>query len=125
MMQADIKTHPLSEEAQLIARCTKGERLAQSELYKKWYNQVFAVCLRYANDRDEAKNLVNASFFKVFKNLHKFKSTGAFGGWVKRITINTCIDHVRTKNKMVYMEPQESSITASMPITPSGNTPTK
>ncbi|MEO1257730.1 MAG: RNA polymerase sigma factor [Bacteroidota bacterium] len=107
MMQAKSKAEPLSEEAKLIARCVKGERLAQSELYKKWYNQVFAVCLRYANDRDEAKNLVNTTFFKVFKNLHKFEATGAFGGWVRRISINICIDHVRSRNKMIYMEPQE------------------
>ena len=102
-----IMTKPAVEVDTLIKRCLNGERLAQSELYKRWYNQVFAVCQRYANDRDESKSLVNATFFKVFKNLGKYSATGAFGGWIKRIAINTCIDHVRSKNKIHYMEPND------------------
>ncbi|MEZ4935298.1 MAG: RNA polymerase sigma factor [Saprospiraceae bacterium] len=98
---------PTAEVDELIGRCLKGERRAQSELYKCWYNQVFAVCLRYAKDRDEAKSLVNTTFFKVFKNLNGFNASGAFGGWVRRIAINVCVDHVRTINKIQYMEPND------------------
>lgn len=107
MVQVNSKTELKDEETRLIAQCMKGERLAQSEFYKKWYNRVFAVCLRYASDRDEAKHLVNTAFFKVFKNLHQLSSSKMLGGWIKKITINTCIDHVRSKNKITYMEPTD------------------
>ncbi len=107
MTPKHIMAKPVVAVDDLIKKCLKGERLAQSELYKRWYNHVFAICLRYANDRDEGKNLVNETFFKVFKNLKSFNSSGTFGGWVRRITINTCVDHVRSKNKIQYMEPND------------------
>jgi len=91
-----------TEDDALIRRCLDDDRLAQSALYKKWYNRVFSICLRYANDRDQAKNIVNETFFKIFKNLEKRQSSKSFAGWLKRITINTCIDHVRAQTKFKF-----------------------
>lgn len=96
-----------NSDANLIQRCLKGERLAQSQLYKKWYNMVFSICLRYATDRDEAKNMVNESFFKVFKNLGKISSAQALASWMKKITINTCIDHIRSNQKLKFLAGDE------------------
>ena len=97
----DIKE---TEDDALIRRCLGDDRLAQSALYKKWYNRVFSICLRYANDRDQAKNMVNESFFKVFKNLEKRQTSKSFAGWLKRITINTCIDHVRAQTRLKFTD---------------------
>lgn len=97
----------LADDADLISRCLKNDRLAQSALYKKWYNMVFSICLRYANDRDQAKNMVNETFFKVFKNLLKISSIQAFAAWVKRITINTCIDYIRSNQKLKFISGDE------------------
>lgn len=94
-------------DAYLVQRCMKGERLAQSQFYKKWYNMVFSICLRYAKDRDQAKNMVNESFFKVFKNLGKISSSQALAAWMKRITINTCIDHIRSNQKLKFLDGHE------------------
>lgn len=93
--------------ANLIHRCLQGDRLAQSQLYKNWYNMVFSICLRYATDRDQAKNIVNEVFFKAFKNLEKISSTQAFASWLKKITINTCIDHVRSNQKLKFLDGNE------------------
>lgn len=84
---------------QLVAGCLDGERQAQLKLYQQFYNQVFAVCCRYASDRDEAKSLVNTTFLKAFQNLGNFSFTGSFGGWLTRIAINACIDEVRKRTK--------------------------
>jgi len=93
-----------TEDDALIRRCLGDDRLAQSALYKKWYNKVFSICLRYANDRDQAKNMVNESFFKVFKNLEKRQTSKSFAGWLKRITINTCIDHIRAQTRLKFTD---------------------
>jgi RNA polymerase sigma-70 factor (ECF subfamily) len=83
----------------IIEGCLKGKRQAQQQLYQKFYNQVFGVCLRYSNDRMEAKSLVNSTFLKVFKSLKQFDKKGAFGAWLSRIAINVSIDHVRKQNR--------------------------
>ena len=59
-----------------------------------------AVCSRYARDRDEAQDILQDAFVKVFDNLEKYKITGSIEGWVRRIFVNTAIDHYRKyKNK--------------------------
>ena len=90
--------------ATLISACLQNDRLAQSELYKKWYNKLLSICLRYANDKDEAKQLVNESFYKILKNLNKLQSAEVFGSWSKKIAINTCLDHLRSKNKIEIVD---------------------
>lgn len=85
--------------SQLIEGCLNGRRQAQMKLYQQFYNQIFAVCLRYANDRNEAKSLVNTAFLKVFNYLNTYQASGAFGAWLTRIAINTCIDEVRKRTK--------------------------
>lgn len=88
----------------LIERCLQDNRLAQSTFYKKWYNLVFSICFRYAKDKDEAKNMTNEAFFKAFKNLKNLSSENALASWIKRITINTCLDHVRSNQKLKFVD---------------------
>lgn len=87
------------ETEQLIESCLAGKKQAQAGLYSKYYNLVFAVCLRYTHDKPEAKSLVNLTFLKVFNNLQKLASGSSFIAWIKRIAINTCIDEIRKQHK--------------------------
>ncbi len=87
--------HPKSETELLVTGCLKADRQSQMKVYEKYYNQVFAVCLRYSKDRSEAKSFVNAAFLKVFQAIDKYSFAGSLGGWINRIAINTCIDEVR------------------------------
>ena len=69
--------------------------------------------MRYANGHDEALDMFQESFIKVFKNLPKYGKQGSFEGWVRRIMVNTCIDHIRKNkknNQMVELDDKHGSI---------------
>lgn len=80
---------------EVIGRCLSGDRKAQQTLFSLCYPLAMNVCRRYANDLGEAKSLVNEGMLKVFKQLDKYSKELSFGGWVRRIMVNTAIDHYR------------------------------
>lgn len=82
----------------LIAGCVRGERKAQQRIYQKLYGKMMGICLRYARDRDEAKDVLQDGFIKVFSNIKNYSGNGSFEGWVRRIVVNTAIDSFR-KNR--------------------------
>ncbi|MCO4805781.1 MAG: sigma-70 family RNA polymerase sigma factor [Flavobacteriales bacterium] len=88
--------HP-HEEAQLVDGCKSGSRTAQEEVFNSMYRRLLGVCMRYADDDDEAKDILQNGFIKVFKSVENYKGDGSFEGWVKRIVINTAIDNYRRK----------------------------
>lgn len=59
---------------------------------------MYAVCLRYANNADDAQDLLQEGFIKVYRNLHRFRAEGSFEGWVRRVFINSSIEHFRKKS---------------------------
>ncbi len=81
----------------LVKGCQRGEQLAQKKVYEKYFGLLLAICLRYANEREEAKDILQASFVKIFNNIKAFKDTGSLEGWMKTIVINTAIDRYRKK----------------------------
>ena len=82
-------------ETQIIQGCIAGDRKFQQVLYNHFSGKMFSVCLRYANEYNSAQDLLQEGFVKVFKNIEKFRSEGAFEGWVRRIFVNTAIEHYR------------------------------
>ncbi|MDB9702149.1 RNA polymerase sigma factor [Flavobacteriales bacterium] len=85
---------------EVIKLCTKKEEKGQELFFKHFYGKMMAVCSRYARDRDEAQDILQDAFMKVFDNLQKYEVTGSIEGWVRRIFVNTAIDHYRKqKNK--------------------------
>lgn len=83
----------------------KGKRSAQYKLYNLYAPKMYAICLRYASCREEAEDIVQEGFIKVFRNLRQFSGQGSFEGWMRRIFINTAIGHLR---KRMFMEPIDS-----------------
>jgi len=81
----------------IIKGCLDKDRKHQKQLYEKYYNLIFSVCLRYSKNKDEAKSFVNLSFFKIFEKLGKYENRGTFEGWICRLSINTCLDQIRKK----------------------------
>jgi RNA polymerase sigma factor (sigma-70 family) len=69
----------------------------QQELYNRYASKMFAVCLRYAGNPDDAQDLLQEGFIKIFKNLGKYRGDGSFEGWIRRIFVNTSIEHYRKK----------------------------
>lgn len=88
-----------THEEQLISGCLRGDRLCQRELYDMNYRRMMAVCMRYANDYEEARDILNEGFMKVFTNLHNYQPTHPLPVWIKRIIVNTAIDHYRRNRK--------------------------
>ncbi len=79
----------------LIKECIAGNRESQERLYRYFSPKMFAICLRYANDYQSAEDILQEGFIKVFNHLDKYKASGSFEGWMKRIFINTSIEHYR------------------------------
>jgi len=80
----------------------EGNRRMQEELYKRFSPRMYAVCLRYAGNAEEAEDILQEGFIKVFKKLNSFRSEGSFEGWVRRVFVNTAIEHFRKKR---YLQP--------------------
>lgn len=74
----------------------------QEELYRRFSPRMYAVCLRYAGNAEEAEDILQEGFIKVFKKLDSFRGDGSFEGWVRRIFVNTAIEHFRRKR---YLQP--------------------
>ncbi|MEZ4849456.1 MAG: sigma-70 family RNA polymerase sigma factor [Bacteroidia bacterium] len=82
----------------LIRACIKEDRLAQSQLYRRCFNVLMGVCIRYMKNEEDAVEVLNMGFLKILKNLEKKKTNVPFEAWIRRIMINTIIDEYR-KNK--------------------------
>lgn len=87
----------------IIKECIKKDRKCQQVLYKTFYGYAMGICLRYTNDRDEAVEILNKGFFKVFTHLDRFDTSRPFKSWLGRIMMNTSIDHYRSNLKMAYL----------------------
>ncbi len=96
-------SNTLSEQ-ELVKKCLQGEKNAQELLFKTFANKMFAVCLRYSNAREDAEDILQEGFVKAFKNLKMFEFKGSFEGWLRRIFVNTAIEHHRKNAKWMYSE---------------------
>jgi RNA polymerase sigma factor (sigma-70 family) len=87
----------MNEEAILIG-CLNNKASAQQELYNKYSSRMLAVCYRYARNRDDAEDMLQESFIKVFTQIKQFRSEGPLEGWIRRVMVHTCINILK-KNK--------------------------
>jgi len=85
------------EDTDLINGCLAGDRRSQKDLYDKFSGKMYAVCMRYMGNADDAQDILQDGFIKVYKNLDKFRGEGSFEGWMRRIMANTAIEQLRRK----------------------------
>ncbi len=85
-------------EEQLVKECISGNATAHKKFYDLFAKKMMGVCLRYTNNPDEAQDVLQDGFIKVFSKLPKFVNKGSLEGWVRRIMVNTALDQYR-KNK--------------------------
>jgi len=100
----------------LLKACIKKDRNSQKELYRLYYAYGMNICLHYSKDREEAKEILNDGFFKVFENLHMYNPELSFKGWLRRLLINVSIDYYRRHHRhrpvmeiMPQSEPTDSN----------------
>jgi len=106
---SDPGNHTLTEN-DLINGCLAGDRRIQELLYQGFAPKMYAVCLRYAGNTDDAQDLLQEGFIKVFRNLEKFRKEGSFEGWIRRVFVNTAIEHYRRKTKLAVVSDKEELV---------------
>lgn len=81
----------------LIDRCINNDKLAQSELYRLYYQAMYNTCYRMLNDRIEAEDVMQEAFLAAFLKIKSYRGEMSFGSWLKRIVINKTIDVLRSR----------------------------
>jgi RNA polymerase sigma factor (sigma-70 family) len=87
----------MTEEA-ILKGCLQNEPAAQRELYNRCSPKMLSVCYRFAHNREDAEDMLQEGFIKIFSQMHTFGNRGAFEGWIRRIIVHTCINILK-KNK--------------------------
>jgi RNA polymerase sigma-70 factor (ECF subfamily) len=82
--------------------CITGKRHAQNRLYNKYAPLLLGLCMRYAKNKEEAEDILQEGFIKIFLKIEGFRSEGSFEGWMKRIMINTALTHNKQNLKHQY-----------------------
>lgn len=109
-MVTNIHSIGISEEA-LRQGCIDGRADYQRLLYDYFSPRMFGICLRYANDYHHAEDILQEGFIKIFRNMDKFRGDGSFEGWIKKIFINTAIEHYRKSvNHIGHAELEPDSV---------------
>lgn len=88
----------MSEEA-ILQGCLKNQPAAQQELYSKYSPKMLSVCYRFARNREDAEDMLQEGFIRVFTQIHQFQNKGSFEGWIRRIIVHTCINHLKKYKK--------------------------
>ena len=92
---------------EILKGCLSGDRRSQEHLYKMFSSRMFGVCLQYSNNYDDAKDILQEGFIKVFQKLRQYDKRGSFEGWVRRIMINTALERYRSHTHLYPLTEQE------------------
>jgi RNA polymerase sigma factor (sigma-70 family) len=97
-------------DSHIIEECIKRRRKAQYALYERYAGIMLAVCMRYSKNREEAEDLLQEGFMKVFEKLSTFRGQGSLEGWIRRIMINHALNHLKAKKLvLLHEDPQRWS----------------
>lgn len=88
-------------EEELIKGCLAGIPAYQQMLYKRYAAKMLTVCMRYADNREEAEDVLQEGFMIVFEKMTQFRMQGSFEGWIRRIMVNKSLEQLR-KNTRIY-----------------------
>lgn len=87
------------EEQELIQGCITQDRTSQRAVFERYAGKLFGVCQRYTNRSDEADDILQEAFIKIFNQIHTFAFAGSFEGWMRRIVVNTAIRHYQQRRQ--------------------------
>jgi RNA polymerase sigma-70 factor (ECF subfamily) len=88
----------------VVRGCQENNPGAQRELYDMFRTKMFGICMRYAGNYDDAQDIMQDGFIKVFEKIYQFGFKGAFEGWIRRVMVNTALEKYRLHYKQVPME---------------------
>ncbi|MDL2255884.1 sigma-70 family RNA polymerase sigma factor [Parabacteroides sp. OttesenSCG-928-K15] len=90
------------DEQLLIDGCRQGESWARKKLYEIYAPLMMSVCLRYVNNRETARDLLQDGFIKVFTKFDDFQGRGALGGWIRRVFVTTALEYLRANDALKF-----------------------
>jgi RNA polymerase sigma factor (sigma-70 family) len=88
-------------EETILQGCLRNDATAQQELYYRYSPKMLTVCYRYARSREDAEDMLQEGFIKVFTQIRQFQGRGALEGWIRRIMVHTCINHLKKNRKFL------------------------
>jgi len=94
----------LPEIKNIINGCLKGNRRDQELLYRRYSPKLYAVCLQYSGNDEEARDILQEGFIKIFENLIHYKHEGSFEGWMRKIIVNTALEKYRSRNRLYRVD---------------------
>lgn len=94
----------MSEIKKLIDGCLEGNRRDQELLYRRHAPKLYAACLQYSGNDEEARDILQEGFIKIFENLARYKHQGSFEGWMRRIIVNTALEKFRSRNNLYRVD---------------------
>ena len=83
----------------LVKACIANDQMAQNQLFKSYFGYAKSICLRYSSNEEDAKDILNKGFMKVFNSLPKYDNHYSFKGWLRTIMVNTALNHYRDTKK--------------------------
>lgn len=83
----------------LVKACISNSATAQQELYQRYSPRMLSVCYRYAKTREDAEDMLQEGFIKVFTQIKQYENRGSLEGWILRIIVHTCINHLKKHKK--------------------------
>jgi RNA polymerase sigma-70 factor (ECF subfamily) len=90
----------MDESHDLIEGCRREDRHSQTQLYNVFNKKMFIVCLRYSKNREEAEEILQEGFMKVFEFIHQYKNIGSFEGWMRKIMVNCALQRYRSSRQL-------------------------
>jgi RNA polymerase sigma factor (sigma-70 family) len=94
----------LTEIKKIINGCLAGDRRDQELLYRRHSSKLYGVCLQYSGNDEEARDILQEGFIKIFENLHNYKHEGSFEGWIRRIVVNTALERFRSRHNLFRVD---------------------
>ncbi len=82
----------------MLNGCLRNNATAQEALYNRFSPRMLGVCYRFAKNREDAEDMLQEGFIKIFTQIHQYRNEGALEGWIRRIVVHTCINILK-KNK--------------------------
>ncbi len=94
----------------IIDGCKAGRQKEFRKLYEMYASPMLAVCYRYSRNMVDAEDILQEGFIKVFRKIKDFKGSGSFEGWLRRVMVNTAINHYKANLKHSYQDEYDDNI---------------
>ena len=94
----------MSDIKDIIKGCLDGNRRDQELLYRRHSAKLYAVSLQYSGNDEEAQDILQEGFIKIFENLHNYRHQGSFEGWIRRIIVNTALEKFRNRHNLYRVD---------------------